>query len=289
MKMKGFLYAILSGLFFGSAGLFVKNGYNANFSPVDLLMLQYIIAAVILSILCFINYRNKLRLSPFMLKKLIIQGALFNTLMTVFFYESFKYLPMAVTTMLLFTYPSMVALVSFVAFKKKITFSKLLSILGTFFGCLLVMKIFSPHKSFDSLGILFALLSAVFYSCMNLYAENIVEDIPGMVITLYSTIFSLLVLLILNFGFLYKLPSISGQSVLNAGLLSFFCEIIPLTLLYEAIGQIGSVNTSIITSLELPASALLGYFVLHEPLNLSQILGILLVVLCVARLKNDTE
>lgn len=287
MKIKGFLFAVISGLFFGSAGLFVKHGYSDNFSPVDLLMLQYIIATFILFTMCFIKYRNKLKLSFNLVKKLILQGALFNTLMTVFFYESFKYLDVAIATMLLFTYPSMVALASFIIFKKRITGGKLLSIAGTFFGCLLVMKIFTTHKSLSAIGIVFALLSAVFYSCMNIYAEEIVDDVPGMVITLYSTIFSLMVLLIFNFNFIHKLPLVSGQSILNAGLLSFFCEIIPLTLLYEAIGEIGPVNTSIITSLELPASALLAYIFLHESLNLSQILGILLVVLCVIRLKNE--
>lgn len=92
MKTKGFIYAIISAVLFGSAGIFVKEGYSNNFSPVDLLMLQYIIAGIILFIICVFKYRDSLKLNKSIMKKLFIQGAIFNTLMTVFFYSSFKYL-----------------------------------------------------------------------------------------------------------------------------------------------------------------------------------------------------
>lgn len=287
MKLKGFIFAILSGLFFGSAGLFVKSGIGPTFGPVDLLMLQYIIAILLLFAFCFIKYPHKLRLSRSILLRLLFQGAVLNTLMTVFFYEAFKYLDVALVTMLLYTYPSMVAIASFALYHNRISMTKVLSILGTFIGCLLVMNIFFHHDHLNTLGIFFAVLSAIFYASMNLYAEKLVTDLPGMVITLYSTLFSLGVLFLMNSGFLHRLPQVTSSSLLNAALLSFFCEIIPLTLLYDAISLIGPVNTAIITSLELPSSAVLAFLFLHETLSLPQILGILLVVVCVVRLKNE--
>jgi drug/metabolite transporter (DMT)-like permease len=285
MKLKGFIFAIISALFFGSAGILVKQGYSENFSPVDLLMLQYIIAIFLLFFMCLLKYPKKLRLSGSILKKLIIQGAIGNTLMTVFFYTSFKYLNVAVATMLLFTYPSMVALASFVFLKKKISRFKILSIVGTFIGCTLVLNVFAIGLNLSYIGILFALLSAIFYSFMNIYAEKIVEDIPGLVITFYTTLFSLIVLFIFNFNFISKLSSLSYSSIKNAALLAFFCEIIPLTLLYEAIKNIGPVSTSIITSLELPASAIIAFIFLNEKLLPLQILGIFIVIYSVIKLK----
>lgn len=289
MKLEGFIFAIISALFFGSAGIFVKHGYNENFGPVDLLMLQYIIAIVILFVMCLIRYRKNMKLPKIMLKKLMVQGAIANTLMTVFFYTSFKYLDVAVTTMLLFTYPAMVALASFVLFKQKISKPKIISIIGTFLGCLLVLDIFSRGSNLNYLGVLFAMLSAIFYAFMNIYAEKIVEDVPGLVITFYTTLFSLIVLFIFNFSFINKLMVVSKASVINAGCLAFFCEIIPLTFLYEAIKRIGPISTSIISSLELPSSALVAFFFLNEKLSFIQIIGILLVIYCVIKLKSEHE
>jgi drug/metabolite transporter (DMT)-like permease len=287
LKLKGFIYAIISAVFFGSAGIFVKSGYSSDFTPVDLLMLQYIIGSIILFLMSFIKYRGKLKLSKDMVKKLIIQGAIGNTLMTVFFYEAFRYLDVAVTTMLLFTYPAMVALAASLIFKQRISQLKLALIAGTFLGCILVLDVFTKTSGINYIGVAFALLSAFFYAFMNLHAERIVEDLPGLVITFYTTVFSLIVLFIFNFDFVYKLPEVSLPSFVNAALLAFFCEIIPLTLLYEAIKRIGPVSTSIITSLELPASAITAFVFLGERLTLTQIIGILTVVYCVIKLKKE--
>lgn len=287
MKLKGFIYAIISAVFFGSAGIFVKSGYSENFSPMDLLMLQYMIAGVILFAMCLIYARNKLKVSGLLLKRLFIQGAFYNTAMTVFFYQSFKYLDVAVTTMLLFTYPAIVAMSTFFVYKKRISRIKLISILGTFIGCILVLDLSSKLSDISYVGVVCALTSAVFYAFMNVYAEKIVDDLPGVVVTFYTTIFSLIVLFVINFSFVYKIPYITTPSITNAALLAFFCEIIPLTLLYEAIKRIGPVSTSIITSLELPASAIIAFLFLNERLSLTQIAGILIVVYCVMKLRNE--
>lgn len=288
MKLKGYIYAIISSVFFGSAGIFVKSNYNENFSAVDLLMLQYIIASFILFFICFIKYRSNLRLSKTMFKKLLIQGVIGNTLMTVFFYSSFEYLDMAVATMLLYLYPAMVAGISFVFLKVKISRLKVAAICGTFLGSLLVLNIFSGSFSSISIkGIIFGILAAVFYAFMNIYAEKIVEDVPSMIITFYTTIFSLVVLFIFNYGFIMKIPDITSGTVVNAALLAFFCEIIPLTLLYSAIKYIGSVTTSIISTIELPASAVFSYFVMHESISFIQVIGIFIIGYSVIVLKKE--
>ncbi|SKA85128.1 Threonine/homoserine efflux transporter RhtA [Caloramator quimbayensis] len=290
MKLKGYLFAIVSAIFFGTSGIFVKNGYSDNFTPTDILMLQYIIAGIILLFICIIKYKQELKISKEMLKKLIIQGAFANTLMTVFFYSSFKYLDVSIATMLLYTYPAMVAAFSFIFLKDKITKSKAIAILGTFTGCIMVLNISSNNlKNISLTGISFGILSAVFYTFMNIYAKKIVEDIHPVVITFYTTLFSLIVLIIFNFNFILKLPYISNASILNAGLLAFFCEIIPLTLLYAAIKYIGPVSTSIIGTLELPSAALLSYIFLNEKLSMLQIIGIVIVIYCVIILKKEED
>lgn len=288
MKVKGYIYAIISAIFFGSAGIFVKSGYSNNFGPVELLMLQYIIALIILFIFCLIKYRNKLLLSKKMLTKLLIQGAIGNTLMTVFFYSSFKYLEVSTATMLLYTYPAMVAIYSALFLGQRITKRKIFAIIGTFLGSLMVLNLISSNlKSLNIMGVCFGILAALFYSFMNIYAEKIVDEVPSMVITLYTTLFSLIILLIFNPSFISKLGGVSTSSIINAASLAFFCEIIPLTLLYAAIKNIGAVTTSIISTLELPSSAIFSFIFLSEKLSAIQILGILLAVYSVIALKKE--
>ncbi|QCX34588.1 EamA/RhaT family transporter [Caloramator sp. E03] len=287
MKVKGYIYAIISAIFFGTSGIFVKNGYSDNFSPTDLLMLQYIIAGIILLLICKIKYKKEMKISKSVFKKLLIQGAFANTLMTVFFYSSFKYLDVSIATMLLYTYPAMVAISSSIFLKEKISKIKVFAILGTFLGCMMVLNIFSNNfKNLSIIGIIFGLLAAIFYTFMNIYAKKIVDDLHPVIVTFYTTLFSLFVLLVFNFNFILKLPNLSYKSILNAALLAFFCEIIPLTLLYAAIRYIGPVITSIIGTLELPSAAILSLIFLKEKISILQILGIVIVIYSVIVLKK---
>lgn len=288
MVIRGFIYAIVSAFFFGSAGIFIKQGYAQNLSPVELLILQYIIASGILYIICLTKYKTELKLSKQMLKRLLIQGIIGNTLMTVFLYNSMAYLDVAVTTMLLYTYPAMVALFSFFFNNQRISKAKITAIIGTFIGCFLVLNIWTGHsKSLPTAGIAFGILSAVFYSFMNIYAGRIVDHLPAVVITFYTTVFSLFTLLIFNYDFLLRLGYISLESFKSAAILAFFCEIIPLTLLYSAIRLIGPVKTSIISTIELPISAVVSFFMMHEKLLPVQSAGIVLVLASIILLKRE--
>jgi drug/metabolite transporter (DMT)-like permease len=290
LKLKGFIYAIVSAVFFGTAGIFVKEGSTINFGPVDLLILQYIIATVILTLICIIKYRSQIKLSNELLKKLLIQSIFGNTLMSICFYSTFKYLDVSVGTMLLYIYPALVALYSFLFLEEKISRTKVFSIVGTFFGSILVLNIFSGSVNTVTItGIILGILSAVFYAFMNIYSAKIVEDVPPIVVTFYTNIFSLVALIVANIGFLYKLPTISSSEVIHSGLLAVFCEIVPLTLLFAAIKHIGAVTTSIISTIELPAATILSFIFLGERLEILQIVGIFIVVYSIIKLKKESS
>lgn len=290
MQLRGFIYAIVASIFFGSAGIFVKNGNSPSFGPVDILMLQYIIGGITLFFICFFKYREHLKLTKDLVKKFVIQGAILNTGMTAFYYSAFTYLDITIVTMLLFTYPAMVAFLSFFIFKEKISGTKIIAIIGTLIGCTLVLNIFSANfKSMSTKGLIFGILAAVFYALMNIHAEHIVEDIPPLVVTFYTTVFSLLALSIFNFGFYSKLSCITMASFKNASILAVLCEIIPLTLIYAAIKYIGPVSTSVIATLELPASAVLAFFVMHESIAFIQVAGILIVIYCIVLLQRGEK
>lgn len=290
MDFRGFIYAVVSAIFFGSAGIFIKQGYTQNLSPVELLILQYIIASVILFLICLIKYKKNLRLSKTMLGRLLLQGIVGNTLMTVFLYSSMVYLDVAVATMLLYTYPAMVALFSFFIYSERISMTKIAAIAGTFIGCLLVMNINEGlKKSLPIAGVAFGILSAVFYAFMNIYAEGIVEDVPPMVITFYTTVFSLIALLVFNTGFIPRISSMPLDTLINAGMLAFFCEIIPLTLLYTAIKLIGPVKAAIISTIELPVSSVVSVFIIGEALLPIQGAGIALVLASIILLEREAQ
>lgn len=281
------MYSIISAILFGTAGIFVKLAHNTGLDSVSLLTVQYSIAVFLMFLTAFLKDTKKLCINKKQLISMVVLGGVGNTFMTIFYYMAFEYLPVAMVTMLLFTYPIMVFIYSVIFEKQNVNRKKLLAIIVAFLGCVLTLNILSGEIKYSIKGIILGLLSAVFYSFMNLYSEKKLKDVDSLSINAYSTLFSLLVLI------LYKPPGIlfSGQIKLE-GLtyiitLAILCEIIPLTLLYEAIQYIGALKVSIISNLEIPTAMIVSFILLNESVLITQVIGALLIFYAIHLIRDE--
>lgn len=286
MKQKGYIYAVIAAILFGSAGLFVKFAYSTGLNAVRLLICQYVIAVSIMFSLMFFMNRKKLYVSKKELLHLIILGTIGNTFMTVFFYKSFECLPMAMVTMMLYTYPILVFLYQFFIGREKLSLKKIGALIMALGGCVLTLNILSGKFEYSTKGIIFGFLSAIFYSFMNIYSENKLQSVDSLTINGYSTLFSLVTLLLYESPtFLFSMQY-SKESLVNITILAIFCEIIPLTLLYASLKYIGAVKVSIISNLEIPTAMLLSIFLLKEAITGTQIIGAVLIIVAVYMIKE---
>lgn len=266
---------------FGSAGVFVKLVYRFKIDSISILIIQYIIASFLMFFMVFIKDKKNLYLNRVQIFHLAVLGIFGNTFMSLFYYEAFKYLSVAMVTILLFTYPLMIFIYSVLFEGQKVTLRKVTALVLAFIGCILGLNIFGGKIDYQIKGIVFGLLSAVFYAFMNLYSEKNLQNIDSMTINAYSTLFSLIALVI------YKPPYFLFNGQLEAGglfyiaLIAIVSDAIPLTLLYSSIKYIGAVKTSIIGNLEIPTSILISCMVLKEKIYIPQIVGAVLIVYAV--------
>lgn len=283
---KGYIYSIVSAILFGSAGLIVKFAFIEGIDSVSLLTIQYLIAVSLMFLMILITNKKALKVSKELLFKLAILGIVGNTFMTVFYYLSFNYLPVPMVTILLYTYPIMIFLYSYIFNKEKVKKKQILSLTLAFVGCILALDLINGKVQYSLLGIFFGFLSAVFYSFMNLYTEKHLEEVEPLTINAYSTLFSLISLLIYKFPlFLFK-GQVSFNLIGYTTILAIFCEIIPLTLLYAAIRHIGALKVSIIGNLEIPTAIILAYFLLKESMSLIQLIGSIIVIYAVYSIRH---
>ena len=283
---KGYIAAILAAVFFGSSGLFVKLAYGTGIGAIDLLILQNLIAVPILWSVCFIRYRKEIILSKDLVIKLFFLGAFLNSFTTLFYYKSFEYLDMSVATMLLFAYPIIITLYSLLFGKEKPSALILVSLIIVFLGCTLVLNLFAMNISISIQGILYGIGAAMVYAWFNLYVETFIHTTQPFVLVTYSSTFSLLFFLVYRFSQSPSYGRITLYQLVIAGLLALFCQIPPVTLLYHAIHRIGAIKTSIISNIEIPGAAILGYLFYGEVLSGSQFIGILLVLGGILLMKN---
>ncbi|MCT8978352.1 DMT family transporter [Clostridium sp. CX1] len=284
---KGYIYSIVSAVLFGTAGIFVKLGHNTGLDSVSLLTVQYIIAVSLMFLTAVLKDRKKLQVTKKQLLNMAVLGGVGNTFMTIFYYMAFEYLPVAMVTMLLFTYPIMVFIYSVVFEKQNINGKKIMAIAAAFLGCVLTLNILSGGFQYSIKGLIFGLLSAVFYAFMNLYTEKKLDNVDSLSINAYSTLFSLLILILYQPPKILFTGEIKLEGLLYTTILAIICEIIPLTLLYEAIYHIGALKVSIISNLEIPTSIIVSFIFLKEGVSLTQILGAVLIFYAIHLVRQE--
>ncbi len=283
---RGYLYAAVSAVLFGSSGIIIKIAFSEGMDSMSIMLLQYMVSIPVMFFAMAIIDRDTLRINKRNLCHTAVLGIVGNTLMTVFYYGAFNYLDVSVVTILLYTYPIMVFLYSCIIEGNRIGFSKIFALAAAFTGCFLSWGLAGRNIAFSAKGCIFGLLSALFYAFMNIYSEKNMKSLNPLTINFYSIIFSFLFLLV------FVSPKTVLERELNVKLgvciviLAVFCEIIPLTLLYAAIKDIGALKVSIVENLEIPTAMLLSFFVLGESVTLIQVLGAVLVVYSVCSIRK---
>ena len=284
---KGYIYSIVSAILFGSAGLLVKLAYVGGIDSISLLTMQYIIAVPLMFLIMYIYNKKSFKVTKKQLLRLAVLGIVGNTFMTVFYYISFNYLPIQMVAILLYTYPIMVFIYSTIFKKHSLNATKIFAVFLAFFGCILTLDILSGGFKYSIKGVGFALICAMFYAFMNIYSEEKLQDLSPLAINAYSTLFSLIILMIYKFPMFVFSGNITKELLLYTAILAIFCEIIPLTLLYAAIKHIGSLKVSIIGNLEIPTAMLVSFFILHEQIASMQIIGTGLVICAIYMIRTS--
>ncbi len=286
---KGYIYSVASAALFGTAGLFVKMAQATGLDSVSLLTVQYMLAVTLMFAFALLKKPESLIVNRRQLFHLAVLGVIGNTFMTIFYYMAFEYLPVAMVTLLLYTYPVMVLVYTCIFENSSLTLKKAAAISFAFIGCIFALNITGGNFSYSIKGIIFGILSAVFYSFMNMYSEKKLFTVDSLAINAYSTLFSLIALCCYKFpGFVFT-GGLSSNSLVYIAVLAVFCEILPLTLLYAAIKYIGSLKVSVINNLEIPTAIITAFIFLNEKIRLIQIFGSILIICAIFLIYSQGE
>ena len=220
--------------------------------------------------------------------------AIFNSMWTF----SVQYNGAAVATVMAFSSPAMTAILSYIVFKEQFSRIKVISILFSLGGIVLVSGAYdSSVWNLNPLGIIFGLLSGLMFAIYNLegkYASD--TKIDSWTALLYSFAWATVFLLFFNIGndlfITGKAPLTDmlwlGKSYNGWGLL-FFLGVAP-TLggfgLYTlSIRYLSPTTANLIATLEPAFTAVWAYLFLSEILNPIQLIGGLLVFMGVILLR----
>ncbi len=272
--------ALAGSIAFSGKAIIVKLGYRYGADAVTLLMYRMLLALPFFLLLSWWSSRGKTALSTAQWLQVLFLGFSGYYLASFLDFLGLQYISASLERLILYLNPTIVLLMGWLVWGKKITRRQLAAFALSYSGVLLVFG----HEatlvgSHVGLGALLVFGSAVAYAVYLGYSGELVQTLGSLRLAGLATSVACL-LCIAQFALLKPwsaaqvAPEVLWLSLLNATV----CTVAPVLMVMMAIERIGAAKTAQIGMVGPMATIALGVLVLGEPLNGWIIAGTVLVL-----------
>ena len=286
-SIKGVVLVALGATSYGMLATFVKLAYKEGFTTAEVTSSQFIYGIIgVLFINLFQRIKNKNSATKANSKNilhLMIAGTSMG-MTSVFYYLAVKYIPVSIGIVLLMQTVWMGVLLEWFLDKKAPSLQKTLAVLVVIIGTAFAINIFKIKFNDTTIdwtkGLFWGLLAAASFTTTMFTANKVALEISSAQRSLYMLLGGAII--VFGFGLYTQATDFNFEIFTKWGIvLALFGTIIPPMLLNVGFPLTGIGLGSIVSSLELPVSVLMAYFLLNEEILLIQWIGILLIILAI--------
>ena len=281
--LKGVFLVGLGATSYGMLATFVKLAYDENYTTAEVTSSQFILGILgLLLINFFQKNRNKgtvVKASRKNIFQLMIAGTSLG-MTSVFYYLAVKYIPVSIGIVLLMQTVWMSVLLEWFLDKKAPSLQKILSVIIVLFGTILATNLLSSTIELDWRGIIWGMLAAASFTTTMFTSNRIATGISASQRSLYMLLGGAII--VFGFALFTQVTPFNFGIFAKWGIvLALFGTVIPPILLNAGFPLTGIGLGSIVSSLELPVSVTMAFFILNENVILSQWIGIILIILAI--------
>ena len=278
MIQSAYLSIISGACLWGLIALFFKFLSACGFSPLQVVTLRVLVAALLMTAII-------LKIDPSLLKIRWRDSWLFigtGLLSLVFFnYCYFRAIDgssISIAVLLLYTAPVFVMLLSLILFGEKFTGRKMLALLATFCGCGLITGIFASKLALTAEAFAFGLASGFGYALYSIFGKLALRRYSTLTITAYTFYFATLgALPLAEPQQLFTLLA-DWRAAAGALAIALICTVAPYLLYTRGLQDVDAGQASILATLEPLVAAAIGIFVFGEEVTAAKILGMALIL-----------
>ncbi len=279
---KGYGLVLSGAVLCGTIGVFGKKVMDLEVDPLEMVAWRALFSFVLLAVAVLLFKRSLLRVRLADLPFFALFGLVGIGVNFVCFFYAVEFVPVAVATVLLYTYPFMVVLLASALLGERFTLLKGAALALSFAGCILVVNVFrAGGEPVDWRGILFGLANAAGVAVFTLMSKKAEKRYGPWTVMTYSLGFGTAALFIIlrpTDILVLRLP-ISGVLWLVA--LAAFSTVAGYVLFLFGLRYLQASKASVVATFEVVVAAVLAYFMFEQKMHPLQILGAALVVLAV--------
>ena len=275
-EARGLALVACSTLAYGVLPILGKLAYAAGVTPLPLLAWRYAIAAALIAAIDRsppLPLRTRLRLWA-------VGGVfVFNS---IAYFRALETIPASVTSLVLYTYPVLVALLAGAAGLERLTPRGLLAALAAFVGCALTAGGAPAGERLSTAGVAWALLAAVIYASYIVLSSRFGAGVPARALAMHlSQVAAVVCSGAALWGEGLALPA-APQAWLSVAGIGVVSTVVAMTTFLAGMALVGPTRASVLSSLEVIVTLAFAFLFLGERLAALQWLGALLILGAVA-------
>jgi drug/metabolite transporter (DMT)-like permease len=268
----GTTLVLLSAAGYALLPIFLKIAYEeADFLPTELLMWRFLLATAITWGIVISRGEAKYvrQLTRQQIIKLLSIGVLFS-MAALCAFLALDRIPATTYTVLLYSYPATVAILSMTLYREQLSILKWMAIGLTFAGCILTVG--GKIEGGDPIGIVLVLGNATLYALYLVFSAHSKIKVPAFLFSALSMCGMVIgIAPVAVLGGFSAPDSMLGWGVLLA--LVVFSTLVPMIAILEGMRHIGAPTAAILSTIEPVLTVILAALLLKEEITLLQYAG----------------
>ena len=224
--------------------------------------------------------------------KSVILGAIGFYLAALLDLIGLHYISSQLARLILFTYPTLVAILGWVIYRQKISRSVAIALVLSYIGVGLIFAYDFQNLGEDVVfGSVMMFLSVLAFSLYVLLSKSVIDQVGGAAFTVVAMLSSGVCILIhfMISAQMFNWLSLDSVAFWLIVLMTLVTTVIPSFLIAEAISLVGPQKTSIAGTVGPAITSVFAVLLLDEVFGPSQLMGIILVVAAITYMQRDTS
>lgn len=261
----------------GIIGVWNRRLMAGGLSPYSIVVVRNCGGLVLLLAVMALRDRSVFHVERQHLKYFFGTGVVSVVLFTVCYFSCQEICSLAVASILLYTAPAIVVVLSAILWRERVTKKKLLALGLTLVGCALVCGVFSGSLTVTGGGIALGLGAGFFYALYSIFGRYALAHYGPMTVTVWTFVFAGVASLVLVRP--AELAALAQPSMALTAVGLVVCStVLPYILYTRGLARVEAGKASILASLEPVVASVAGVVLFGEPMSPLTAAGIVCVL-----------
>lgn len=261
----------------GIIGVWNRRLMAGGLSPYSIVVVRNCGGLVLLTAVMALRDRSVFHVERQHLKYFFGTGVVSVVLFTVCYFSCQEICSLAVASILLYTAPAIVVVLSAILWRERVTKKKLLALGLTLVGCALVCGVFSGSLTVTGGGIALGLGAGFFYALYSIFGRYALAHYGPMTVTVWTFVFAGVASLALVRP--AELAALAQPSLALTAVGLVVCStVLPYILYTRGLARVEAGKASILASLEPVVASVAGVVLFGEPMSPLTAAGIVCVL-----------